>query len=103
MAVVTVTVMRRRRPMARLTPAGGAGGEGDLLIWTDDIQAPSIQEAADAFGEENGITVKVESIAEELQTQFVTAAQAGNAPDLVTARTTGSATWSRTARSTRSR
>jgi arabinogalactan oligomer/maltooligosaccharide transport system substrate-binding protein len=61
-------------------PAGG----GDLLIWTSDLEEPAVQAVADKFSEEQGVNVEVEVIAEELQTQFVTASQAGNAPDLIT-------------------
>jgi arabinogalactan oligomer/maltooligosaccharide transport system substrate-binding protein len=61
-----------------------AGGGGSLLIWTSDLEAPGVEAVGQAFSEEQGVTVEVEVIAEELQTQFVTASQAGNAPDLLT-------------------
>jgi arabinogalactan oligomer / maltooligosaccharide transport system substrate-binding protein len=60
-----------------------AGGAGTLVIWTDDKRAPAIKQFADQFASENGITASVEVIAKELQTQFITASQAGKAPDVV--------------------
>ena len=38
---------------------------------------------ADAFGEANGISVEVQAISTDLQTNFVTANSAGNGPDVV--------------------
>lgn len=66
-------------------PTGGAGGgdAGALTIWVDGLRAPAVKQAADAFGAENGITVNTEIVAKDLQTNFVTASQAGKGPDLV--------------------
>ena len=44
---------------------------------------PAVESAAAGFTAETGVEVSVEEIADELQTNFVTAHQAGNAPDLV--------------------
>lgn len=69
----------------------GSGGDsteasgGELLIWigTGPGEQP-ITELGQAFGEENGINVTVEvRPGDKLQTDFVTAAQAGDAPDVV--------------------
>lgn len=68
---------------------GSPSGGGDtaapltLTIWVDDKRAPAVIESAERFQAESGVTVSVETIAKELQTQFVTAAQAGKGPDLV--------------------
>jgi len=59
-------------------PAGGA-----LTIWVDDKRGPAMKEAANRFGQENGVTVNVELVSKDLQANFVTASQAGKGPDLV--------------------
>ena len=91
--------MRIRRLTALLTICGAvlaAGGCGNtaaavdtgsaplsLTIWVDEKRAPAVKEAADRFAAESGITVATEVVAKDLQTTFVTAAQAGKGPDLV--------------------
>ena len=71
------------------TAAASSGGaaqgstEGALTIWADDLYAPIMKEVSKKFTEDNGIPVNVELIASDLQTQFVTASQAGTGPDLV--------------------
>jgi arabinogalactan oligomer / maltooligosaccharide transport system substrate-binding protein len=74
------------------TPSGGTGGGGGspspgggaLLIWADEIRSKSLKPLADQFGQENGVTVTVQTLpGDKLQSQFVTAAQAGKSPDLV--------------------
>ncbi len=60
-----------------------AGGDADLLVWTDSLKIDAVKEVADTFGEANGITVKVQAISEDLQGSFVTADAAGNGPDVV--------------------
>lgn len=62
---------------------GGGGGDADLLVWTDSLKIDAVTEVAEAFGESNGITVKVQAISEDLQGSFVTADAAGNGPDVV--------------------
>ena len=64
---------------------GAAAGstEGALTIWADDLYAPIMIEVSKQFTTDNGIPVNVELIASDLQTQFVTASQAGTGPDLV--------------------
>ncbi|MBX6749623.1 MAG: maltose ABC transporter substrate-binding protein [Micromonosporaceae bacterium] len=56
---------------------------GSLLIWADDQRAAALAPFAEAFGQENGVTVTVEAISQDLQTNFVTASQAGTGPDIV--------------------
>ena len=76
-------------------------GTADLVIWTDQLKAPAVKAVADKFATDNGITVAVQVVTGDLQAQFVTANAAGTAPTSSPARTTGSATSCRTARSTR--
>jgi arabinogalactan oligomer/maltooligosaccharide transport system substrate-binding protein len=54
-----------------------------LTIWVDDKRGPAMKTAAARFGQENGVTVKVEVVSKDLQTNFVTASQANKGPDLV--------------------
>jgi len=66
------------------TAAPAAGSGGDLLLWTGG--GPTGEETkklAKAFGEENGVNVTVQIVPKDLQSQFVTASQAGKAPDVV--------------------
>ncbi len=58
-------------------------GDADLVIWTDPIKLEGVQAVADAFGEANGISVAVQAVSADLQTNFVTANAAGNGPDVV--------------------
>ena len=65
--------------------AGGAAGgsEGRLVIWADEEKAPALEPSAKEWGEENGIEVVVEVVpGDELQSNFITANQAGNGPDI---------------------
>ncbi|SEB92101.1 carbohydrate ABC transporter substrate-binding protein, CUT1 family [Nocardioides exalbidus] len=63
------------------TPAAG----GELLIWVGTGPGgDATTDLGKAFGEENGVDVKVEVVpGDKLQAQFVTAAQAGDPPDVV--------------------
>jgi arabinogalactan oligomer/maltooligosaccharide transport system substrate-binding protein len=63
--------------------APGGSTEGALTIWADNLYAPIMKEVSKKFTADNGIAVNVEEIAKDLQTQFVTASQAGTGPDLV--------------------
>jgi arabinogalactan oligomer/maltooligosaccharide transport system substrate-binding protein len=56
---------------------------GTLVIWADDKRAAALKPFAEQFGKENGVTVDVQAVSKDLQTNFVTASQAGNAPDVV--------------------
>src|SRR5699024_2012745 len=69
---------------------GGAGSgdaparaDADLVIWADQLKADSLDAAARAWGEANGLTVAVQAVAGDLQGSFITANQAGNGPDVV--------------------
>jgi len=56
---------------------------GELLIWADDKRAAALKPLADQFGADNGVTVKVEAISQDIIPNFLTAHQAGTAPDIV--------------------
>ena len=53
------------------------------MIWADEKKAKALEEPAKAWGEKNGMKVAVQTVADDLQTSFVTANQAGNGPDIV--------------------
>lgn len=58
-------------------------GDADLVIWTDALKLEGVQAVADSFAEANGISVAVQAVSTELQTNFVTANSANNGPDVV--------------------
>src|SRR5512139_1324626 len=58
-------------------------GNGKLEIWADPKRTAALKPFADQFGKENGVTVTVKEIAENLQQTFVTASQQGSGPDIV--------------------
>ena len=85
-------------------PDGTAGptapprGDADLVIWADDTRQAVVQEIADTFGEENGITVDVQELEfGQIREQLSLAAPAGEGPTSSSAPTTGSASSSPTA------
>ncbi len=57
--------------------------KADLVIWADEKRATALKAVADKFAQDNGITVAVQTVATDLQTNFVTANAAGNGPDVV--------------------
>ncbi len=57
-------------------------GDEDLVIWTDATKLDAIKTVADAFGEANGISVGVQAIV-NTRSDFITANNAGNGPDVV--------------------
>lgn len=57
--------------------------DADLVIWTDALKIDAVKTVADTFAEQNGITVEVQAVSSDLQTNFVTANAAGNGPDVV--------------------
>jgi arabinogalactan oligomer/maltooligosaccharide transport system substrate-binding protein len=64
--------------------ASGSGSEGvSLTIWADDKYSRAIKESATKWGAENDVQVNVQAVSKDLQTVFVTAAQAGKGPALV--------------------
>jgi arabinogalactan oligomer / maltooligosaccharide transport system substrate-binding protein len=106
---ITLAVMAGSMLFAAGCSAGGreaSGGVAEggvaLTIWADDKYSRAIKGSATQWGEQNDVRVNVQTVSKDLQTVFVTASQAGKGPDLVRAPTTGSATWCRTAPSTRS-
>lgn len=58
-------------------------GNGKLEIWADPKRTAALKPFADQFGKENGVTVTIKEIAENLQQTFVTASQQGSGPDVV--------------------
>jgi arabinogalactan oligomer/maltooligosaccharide transport system substrate-binding protein len=82
--------------MAALVVAGCGGGTakpasssapkaagGTLVIWADDQRTAALKPFAEKFGKDNGLTVQVQAISKDLQTNFVTASQSGKGPDIV--------------------
>ncbi|MGW3808695.1 sugar ABC transporter substrate-binding protein [Micromonospora sp. NPDC005113] len=67
-------------PAAKESPKA-AGGK--LVIWADDKRTAALKPFAEKFGQENGVTVEVEAVSKDLQTNFVTASQQGSGPDVV--------------------
>ncbi|RYU10756.1 sugar ABC transporter substrate-binding protein [Nocardioides iriomotensis] len=60
-----------------------ARADADLVIWTDALKIDAVKAIAEPFGEANGITVEVQAVSSDLQTNFVTANEASNGPDVV--------------------
>jgi len=58
-------------------------GNGKLVIWADTKRTAVLKKYADQFGKDNGVTVEVKEISENLQQVFVTASQQGSGPDVV--------------------
>jgi len=74
--------------VAPSTAASGAASApvtsgGELVIWADDKRAAALKPLAAKFAADNGVTVKVEAISVDIVPKFLTASQAGNAPDIV--------------------
>lgn len=69
--------------------SGKADGSGDkatggkLVIWADDKRSAALKPFAEKFGKDNGVTVTVQAVSQDLQTNFVTASQGGKGPDVV--------------------
>src|SRR6478609_4211394 len=65
--------------------APAASTEGALTIWSSAQYAPILTEVSKQFTADNGIPVNVQTISgtQTLQSQFITASQAGTGPDLV--------------------
>jgi arabinogalactan oligomer / maltooligosaccharide transport system substrate-binding protein len=63
------------------TPSAGSGGT--LVIWADDQRAAALKPFADKFGKDNHVTVDVQAISKDLQTNFVTASNSNKGPDIV--------------------
>ncbi|MBM7080941.1 sugar ABC transporter substrate-binding protein [Micromonospora sp. WMMD734] len=67
-------------PAAKATSPAASG---KLVIWADDKRTAALKPFADKFGQENGVTVEVQAVSKDLQTNFVTASQQGSGPDVV--------------------
>ena len=63
------------------TESKAAGGT--LTIWADDQRSAALKPFAEKFGKDNGVTVEVQAVSKDLQTNFVTASQSGKGPDIV--------------------
>ncbi|MDU0347503.1 extracellular solute-binding protein [Actinomyces sp. MRS3W] len=57
----------------------------DLVIWTDEVKAGALKDIAQQWGDDQGITVAVQIVADDLQGNFIAANQAGNGPDVIVA------------------
>ncbi len=58
--------------------------DADLVIWADDTRTPVIEPLAEAFGEDNGISVAVQEVAfDEIRDRLQTAGPAGEGPDVI--------------------
>ncbi|MFB9237246.1 extracellular solute-binding protein [Plantactinospora siamensis] len=68
------------KPAASNSPKAATG---KLVIWADDKRTAALKPFAEKFGQENGVTVQVQAVSKDLQTNFVTAAQQGGGPDVV--------------------
>ena len=91
--IVRVTVLLAA--VALVLSACGGGGQasgGDaqtgsgaqLLVWVGGgASGEETKKLGAAWGEENGVNVTVQIVPQNLQTQFVTASQAGEPPDVV--------------------
>jgi arabinogalactan oligomer/maltooligosaccharide transport system substrate-binding protein len=56
---------------------------GTLVIWADDKRTAALKPFAEKFGKDNGVTVEVQAVSKDLQTNFVSAHQSDKAPDIV--------------------
>ncbi|MEU1604850.1 sugar ABC transporter substrate-binding protein [Micromonospora matsumotoense] len=65
------------------TKATSQTAGGKLVIWADDKRTAALKPFAEKFGQENGVTVEVQAVSKDLQTNFVTASQQGSGPDVV--------------------
>ena len=70
--------LRHERRSRRQTSTDAAGGK--LVIWADDKRAAALKPFAEKFGKDNGVTVEVQAVSKDLQTNFVTASQPGSGP-----------------------
>ncbi len=57
--------------------------DADLVIWADEKRANALTDIAAKFGADNCISVAVQTVSQDLQTNFVTANTAKNGPDIV--------------------
>ncbi|MGI8949600.1 MAG: sugar ABC transporter substrate-binding protein [Ornithinimicrobium sp.] len=67
---------------AESTEAPVRDENADLVIWSDNVRAPVLQEYADQFGQEFGITAQVQ-VATDVRQQFKDATNVGEGPDII--------------------
>ena len=68
---------------SQASDASAGDSDADLVLWADQKKADSLKEIAKTWGKQQGISVAVQTVAKDLQPNFVTANQAGNGPDVV--------------------
>lgn len=68
---------------SQASDASAGDSDADLVIWADQKKADSLKEIAKTWGKQQGISVAVQTVANDLQPNFITANQAGNGPDIV--------------------
>ncbi|MDR2381923.1 MAG: extracellular solute-binding protein [Bifidobacteriaceae bacterium] len=66
-----------------LSACGADGGKADLVIWADAKRTAALEAPLKAWADKHGIVASVQTIATDLQANFVTANEAKNGPDLV--------------------
>jgi len=77
------TASKRAAPNESAAASGApTRSDADLVVWTDQPKVEAIQQIADGFAKENGISVDVQATT-DTQASFVTANAAGNGPDVV--------------------
>jgi len=82
LALVAAGCSKSSGTTAGASSSAKAGG-GTVVIWADDQRAAALKPFAEKFGKDNGVTVQVQAISKDLQTNFVTASQSGKGPDIV--------------------
>lgn len=71
-------------PDGTTAPTAPPRGDADLVIWTDDTRQPVVDEIAQTFAEENGVTVAVQELEfGQIREQISLAAPGGNGPDII--------------------
>nr|MDT0658087.1 maltose ABC transporter substrate-binding protein [Micromonospora sp. DSM 115978] len=65
------------------TSSSPEAASGKLVIWADDKRTAALKPFANEFGAANGVTVEVQAVSKDLQTNFVTASEQGSGPDVV--------------------
>lgn len=71
---------------AAATEAPKRDEDADLVIWADELKTGPLKKVTKSFEEEQGVTVQVQTVAnEQLRQQYKDATQAGEGPDVVVA------------------
>ena len=70
--------------VASMTGTTAAQDDTTLVVWADEILAPTFQPFAEAFAEEYGVEVEIQQFQfDDIRSQFVTAAPTGEGPDIL--------------------